>query len=110
MYSFLYASLFRSLANLLHQDSTLTHYSLASPMFDPASAAVSLPPSVSQQLPQPINVSSAHAHAQAQDTLLDNSNLCDILMLERALENEAALGNGGLGSLGREILASFFKF
>ena len=109
MYSFLYASLFRSLANLLHQDSTLTHYSLASPMFDPASAAVSLPPSVSQQLPQPINVSSAHAHAQAQDTLLDNSNLCDILMLERALENEAALGNGGLGSLGREIWASFFK-
>ena len=28
------------------------------------------------------------------DPLLDNSNLCDILMLERALETEAALGGG----------------
>ena len=26
------------------------------------------------------------------EPLLENSNLCDILMLERALENEAALG------------------
>ena len=32
------------------------------------------------------------------DPLLDNSNLCDILMLERALESEAALGGGMLTS------------
>lgn len=36
------------------------------------------------------------------DPLLDNSNLCDILMLERALESEAALG-GGLGPLGGSL-------
>ena len=36
------------------------------------------------------------------DPLLDNSNLCDILMLERALETEAAMG-GGM-SAAREVL------
>ena len=37
------------------------------------------------------------------DPLLDNSNLCDILMLERALESEAALGGALGGSLGGSL-------
>ena len=34
----------------------------------------------------------AQAPGGIQEPLLENSNLCDILMLERALENEAAMG------------------
>ena len=49
-------------------DGPLSHYSLASPVYD-------------GQLPGGL-----------QEPLLENSNLCDILMLERALENEAAMG------------------
>ena len=85
----------RSLANLLGNDSTLTHYTtLASPLFDP-------PPPVS--LP---HVSGSHHVATSGghvDPLLDNSNLCDILMLERALESEAALGGALGGSLGGSL-------
>ena len=41
--------------------------------------------------------------AGSGEPLLDNSNLCDILLLERALENEAALsGISGLGGLTAE--------
>ena len=57
-------------------DGPLSHYSLASPVYE---AGVAGP---------------------GQEPLLDNSNLCDILMLERALENEAAMGGGGMGVAG----------
>ena len=64
------------LTNIL--DGPLTHYSLASPVYEPQVTA-----------------------ASQGEPLLENSNLCDILMLERALENEAALsGLGGLGGHG----------
>merc|ERR1719361_2666356 len=65
-------SLTGALANIL--DGPLSHYSLASPSYEPQISHVSPLMSASQQEP-----------------LLDNSNLCDILMLERALENEAAM-------------------
>ena len=65
-------SLTGGLANIL--DGPLSHYSLASPSYEPQISHVSPLMSASQQEP-----------------LLDNSNLCDILMLERALENEAAM-------------------
>ena len=55
-------------------DGPLSHYSLASPVYEPQLSGA------------------------GQEPLLENSNLCDILMLERALENEAALsGMSGLG-------------
>ena len=65
-------------------DGPLSHYSLASPSYEPQISHVS--PLMS-------------ASASHQDPLLDNSNLCDILMLERALENEAAMSAvmGGSG-------------
>ena len=66
-------SLTGGLTNIL--DGPLSHYSLASPVYEPQVGAAS------------------------QEPLLDNSNLCDILMLERALENEAAMSAvmGGSG-------------
>ena len=84
-----------ALANILGQEPSLTHYSLSSPLFDPP-PPVSLPTSLAHLTP------GSTAHVQNQDSLLDNSNLCDILMLERALETEAVLGGGGggLGSFG----------
>ena len=60
------------LTNIL--DGPLSHYSLASPVYEPQVGGAS------------------------QEPLLDNSNLCDILMLERALENEAAMGGLGLSA------------
>merc|ERR1719394_1736966 len=75
----------RSLANLLGNDSTLTHYTTlaGSPLFDPP---VSLPSHVTGS-----HHVSTSGGGHVGDPLLDNSNLCDILMLERALESEAAL-------------------
>ena len=56
-------------------DGPLSHYSLASPVYEAGLAG------------------------HGQEPLLDNSNLCDILMLERALENQAAMG-GVMGMAG----------
>ena len=86
----------RSLANLLGNETTLTHYTTlaGSPMFDPP---VSLPTHVTGS-----HHVSTSGGGHVGDPLLDNSNLCDILMLERALESEAALG-GGLGPLGGSL-------
>ena len=65
------------LASIL--DGPLGHYSLTSPSYEPHLSHVS-----------PLMSASQHQEA-SQEPLLDNSNLCDILMLERALENQAAM-------------------
>ena len=67
----------------------MTHYTtLSSPvMFDPP---ITLPTTSHSMSHHVTSASGGH------DPLLDNSNLCDILMLERALESEAALGGGML--------------
>ena len=73
----------------------MSHYTLASsPLFDPPPLTL---PTTSLSHVSPHVSTSAHA-AHAQDPLLDNSNLCDILMLERALESEAVMGGGTLTS------------
>ena len=99
----------RSLASMLASTSggglheSLAHYTTttASPLFDPM-PGVSLPSTTPSH-----HLSSGGMMGGYQggggDPLLDNSNLCDILMLERALETEAAMG-GGM-SAAREALS-----
>ena len=94
----------RSLASMLAStsggglhDSGLAHYTTASPLFDPM-PGVSLPSTTPSH-----HLTSSGFMGGGGEHLLDNSNLCDILMLERALETEAAMG-GGM-SAAREVLA-----
>ena len=87
----------RSLASMLAStsggglhESSGGHYTMASPLFDPI-LGVSLPSTVTPS--HHLTTAGMGGH-QRDPGLLDNSNLCDILMLERALETEAAMGGG----------------
>ena len=86
----------RSLASLLHatthHDSTLPHYTMAGGSPSSSSSSLSslyVPCSASPVLYEPPlsgpGVSGGGGGGGGGDPLLDNSNLCDILMLERAL-------------------------
>ena len=98
----------RSLASMLASsgggglhDSGLGHYTTASPLFDPM-PGVSLPSTTPSHHFNPGGLMGGGLQGGGGEHLLDNSNLCDILMLERALETEAAMG-GGM-SAAREVL------
>ena len=99
----------RSLASMLAStsggglhDSGLAHYTTASPLFDPM-PGVSLPSTTPSHHLTSSGLMGGGLQGGGGEHLLDNSNLCDILMLERALETEAAMG-GGM-SAAREVLA-----
>ena len=92
----------RSLASILASssggvglhDTGLSHYTMASPLLDPM-PGVSLPSvTPSHHFSGGLGTMGGGQGAGGGDPLLDNSNLCDILMLERALETEAAMGGG----------------
>ena len=94
----------RSLASMLASssggglhDTGLSHYTMASPLFDPMPGVSlsSVTPSHHFSAGGTMGGTMGGGHgAGGGDPLLDNSNLCDILMLERALETEAAMGGG----------------
>ena len=99
----------RSLASMLASssggglhDTGLSHYTMASPLFDPMPGVSLSSVTPSHHFSAGGTMGGGHG-AGGGDPLLDNSNLCDILMLEHALETEAAMG-GGM-SAAREALS-----